>query len=434
MVARHRWAQCPGSVREAAKYPSRAPGPSAIDGTHTHTVLNRCVEAGLADPRKMVGVVLEDHDGQFVVDAERAVRAKVAIDYVIERVASFGGLATVQGEQKVSLRRMTGRDDMDGTYDIVITGGRTLEVCDYKDGMNIVPAEENLQLEQYAFGELGKYGVTPETIPFDEVRMTIIQPKAAYKGANPISTWTLSVREMLEYRISKLVMQGQACDQPDAPLVPGDSQCMWCPAKGGCAAFAAQASASIGLMFKPIVENPAMTDLVQQAQAQAQADPAVMSSEQLIQILEAAPLVRQMLSAAEAEAERRLRAGIPVPGYKLVEGRGSRKWALPEDEIAKKLTAMSVPKGEVYEQSVLSPAKVEKLTWKNKSGEPKALSKRQLATIDKDYVSHLTGKLTLVPESDSRPGIATNAAGMFGPVGEQPAASPPVEQLPDWLS
>jgi hypothetical protein len=53
--------------------------------------------------------------------------------------------------------------------------------------------------------------------------------------------------------------------------------------------------------------------------------------------VEAAPLIRQMLEGAEEEALRRFEAGMPVAGLKAVNGRGSRAWAFPEEEMADKL-------------------------------------------------------------------------------------------------
>jgi len=50
---RHRWGACPGSVREEAAYPEDRSGPAAIDGTHSHTLLEHCVKADLGDPRTM---------------------------------------------------------------------------------------------------------------------------------------------------------------------------------------------------------------------------------------------------------------------------------------------------------------------------------------------------------------------------------------------
>jgi hypothetical protein len=63
---RHRWALCPGSVREEAKYPEERTNAAAIDGTHSHTLLEHCIKAGLANPLNMVGVKLKDDDGEYV--------------------------------------------------------------------------------------------------------------------------------------------------------------------------------------------------------------------------------------------------------------------------------------------------------------------------------------------------------------------------------
>jgi hypothetical protein len=46
---RHRWAVCPGSIREEVKFPDERSSLAAIDGTHTHTLLEHCLWAGLTD-------------------------------------------------------------------------------------------------------------------------------------------------------------------------------------------------------------------------------------------------------------------------------------------------------------------------------------------------------------------------------------------------
>ena len=80
----YRWLACPGSVREEAKYPEPPSGPGAIDGTHSHTLLEHCIK-GNGDPLKMVGIKLKDHEGEFIVDRARADRVKVALDYIRSR-------------------------------------------------------------------------------------------------------------------------------------------------------------------------------------------------------------------------------------------------------------------------------------------------------------------------------------------------------------
>lgn len=424
---RHRWALCPGSVREEAKYPEERSGPAAIDGTHSHTLLEHCIKAGLADPTLMVGVRLMDDEGEFVIDADRAARVKMAIEYVKSRVTQLNGMAEVVPETRVDPQWFTNRDDLSGTVDIQIISGDVLEIIDYKDGMAEVPAEGNLQLEQYALGKLAecrKGHNVPEQYPWHEVRMTIIQPKLALRGGTPITTWTVPVSELLT-KISVLVDQARATDNPDALLIPGDSQCKYCRAKGACSALAGNVMKEVGIMFQPIADQT-----FEIAQQSADRDPAVMSDDQIRQVMEAAPLMRQLLEAVEKEALRRLEAGQSIPGLKLVNGRGSRTWALPEEEMAEKLVKMGIPKTAIYETKLVSPAKAEKLVWEKRDGTKVSLTPRQMSRMEQEYVSKMAGKLTVVPESDSRPAVVKNAAPMFSVVEAAPAA----ESVPSWLS
>mgnify|MGYP000293476981 CR=1 FL=1 len=88
---RHRWALCPGSIREEAKFPEEGGGPAAIDGTHSHTLLEHCIDNGLVDPISMVGQKMIDHEGEFVVDTDRATRVKVAIDQAHKAATARAG-------------------------------------------------------------------------------------------------------------------------------------------------------------------------------------------------------------------------------------------------------------------------------------------------------------------------------------------------------
>lgn len=420
---RHRWALCPGSVREEAKYPDERSSPAAIDGTHSHTLLEHCINRGLSDPMDEVGDVFADDDGIFVVDADRAARVKIAIEYIRER--SMNGMFKVISEQRVDPQFLLGRDDLSGTVDCQIIGPDWIEIIDYKDGMGVVSAEGNMQLEQYAYGVLAGYKLPVNAeYPVKSVIMTIIQPKLALKGMKAITSFTRDVRDMLN-DLGTIVVQAAATDAPDAPLVPGESQCKFCRAKGSCAALAGNVMKEVGIMFQPVVNQT--LDVAQQS---ADKDPATMDDQQIRQIMEAAPLMRQLLEGVEKEALRRLEAGQSIPGLKLVHGRGSRVWALSEEEMAEKLIKMGIPKSAVYETKLVTPAKAEKLTWEKRDGTKVSLTDRQLKRMEQEYVTKLAGKLTVAPESDSRPAVITNAAPMFSAVEAAPAA----ESLPSWLS
>lgn len=426
----HRYMRCPGSVRESAKFPPSPSGPSAIDGTHSHTLLEHCVNNALLEPAEMIGKELSDHEGTFVVDAERAARVKVAIDYIRER--SMNGTFKVLSEQRVDPHKYTGFHEQAGTVDIRIYRGAMIETVDYKDGMMPVDVEDNEQLDLYALGTLAEFDKPEEQ--FKLVRTVIIQPKLSLKGLAPIATHERPIGMVLalgaEYRAGAL-----RTFAADAPLVPGDKQCKWCPVRS-CAARTTKALEAAGVTFPSIDPNllPAVTgDASDQLAAQ---DTNALSDDKLREILEAAPLMRQTIEQAEAEALRRLESGKTIAGLKLVMGRGSQVWNLPDDQIAEKLTGMGVPKGTVHVTKVVSPAQAKKLTWENRKGEKKALSERQLKTIETEYISKLGGKLTVAPESDPRPAVVRDATPLFAAVSQaEPAAieAPAAPVLPDWM-
>ena len=408
---RHRWGNCPGSVREERAYPDSSSGLSAIEGTHSHTLLEQCIRGNLVDPHTRVGHLLTDHEGEFTVDNDRADRVAVAVNYVRER--SMGGLLPVLAEQRVNPAPLLFRDDLHGTVDVQIHGMTDLEIIDYKDGMRDAWDSALLQMEQYAVGVLA--GLRGQHT-FETVKMTVIQPKLAFKGLPAIRSVERSVEEILGEVAREILVEAGRASEPDAPLVPGDLQCKWCRHKGACPALA-----------KHALDVIAVTGLVLDA---AQKEPTVMSDQQLVEIMEAAPLVRQLLEGVEAEALRRMKAGQTIPGLKLINGRGSRAWALPEEEMAQKLVRLGIPKGEVYESKMISPAKAEKLRWKKKDGTEVQLSARQLKTMKQEYVVNLVGALTVALDADHRPAVSTDASSLFGAVN----AAPVVETSPLWLT
>ena len=401
----HRWTVCPGSIREEAKYPDTS-GAAAVDGTHSHTLLERALTDDL-DPTMYVGKLLDDHEGEFIVDKDRANRVAMAYAHVQHRAKELDALMVV-AESRVNPANLLGRDDCSGTVDVQIHAGTHVDIIDYKDGAGIVSAKDNQQLELYALGVLA------DNPHIQSVRMTIIQPKLAQRGMKAITSYDMMAVDLLA-RVEQYKAAAAATDNPDAPLVPGESQCKFCKAKGSCSALASNVMEALS-MFQSI-------DIAQQA---ADKNPNELSDQQIREIVESAPLVRQLLEAVEAEALRRFEAGVTISGLKAVYGRGTRSWSLPEEEMADKLVKMGIPKTAIFETKLITLAKAEKLTWEKRDGEKKQLSDRQLKTLETEYIRKSQGKLTIVPESDHRQAVVLDAAPMFGAVNSEP-------DLPAWL-
>lgn len=406
--SRHRWAACPGSVREVAKYPERKAGSAAIEGTHTHTVLNKL----LTNVEVRVGDQLEDHEGTFIVGKEQLERAMIAVEYVNQRCGELGYDVVLHSEFEVNPESLVGNPNMYGTADVVLyKPGHTLEVIDYKNGINIVYAKNNPQLEQYAVGVVAESIQKNFPIP-SQIKLTIIQPKLCGLGMSGIDSWEISHSELMAIK-DKMIVEWMATEEPDAPLIAGEKQCKYCAHKGNCSAMVSQSLAASGIVFENL-------EVAKQA---AEINPSLLPDTQLVEIMEAAPLVRQMIEAVEEEAQRRLDSGKVINGLKLVNGRGSRSWNIDEEEIAKKLKKMGVPKDKIFETNVISPAKVEKLKWV-KGEENVKLTDRQLKLIN-EYVTTVLGKPKVVLDSDHRKEVTT-AQSLFAPV--------ETVSLPEWLS
>jgi hypothetical protein len=408
---RHRWGVCPASVREEAKYPEAPSGPSAVDGTHTHTLLEKCIKEQCF-ALSLVGQTLFDHEGEFIVDAVRAERVDFTMNYIMGRRIEIGLDSQLIAEMEVNPAPIFHRSDLSGHVDVQIVGKNYLEVVDYKDGMAVVDAENNPQLEQYAFGCICAH----QDHDFKTIRMTIIQPKLRDKGLTGISSWEISYDELMNMIRLDLSLQATATDDPNAPFNPGEAQCKYCAHKGACTTLLNKSMDAAGIAFDTI-------DVAKQA---ADKDTHTMTDQQLRDLIEAAPMIRQLIEAAENEALSRLRAGKSIEGLKVVKGRGSRAWAFPDEGMAEKLKKFGLPKDVIWETTLISPAKAEKVTWQKRDGSTKQLTDKQLALMESEYIKKSDGKLTVVSVTDSRPAVSFSVESMFAPT-DLPAFLLPLE-------
>ena len=400
--ARHRWGACPASVREEARYPESRSGAAAIDGTHTHTLLEQCLKNN-ASVESMIGMVLYDHEGSFIVDKERAERVQFALDYIAERVSRTGG--RIYAEQKVDPAVTLGRDDMSGTVDVVIHSPEVMEIIDYKDGSAEVSAYKNPQMEQYA------WGLVPTANP-KTVRVTIIQPKLRAMGREGISFYEVTREVFLEGK-DEIIRQAAATDAPDAPYIPGEAQCKYCAHAGNCSARTNHMLSKSGITFGP-------STVLEQTMSLSVTD---LTTDRIREIVEALPMLRGWLDSVEEAALERIKSGTPIDGLKIVRGRGMRSWAFPEEEIAEKLRKMTVPKSVIWKTAIISPAAAEKLKWQ--SGEKqKQLSVKQLKVLKEEMILKGEGKLTVVSAADERQAVEFgNVEAMFAEA----------DALPSWL-
>ena len=279
-----------------------------------------------------------------------------------------------------------------------------VEIIDYKDGISPVAAKGNPQLEQYAVGVMSELYAAGKTIP-ETFTLTIIQPKLRMKGLSGIDSHTYTLAELMVIK-DKMVAEAAATDAPDAPYNPGESQCKYCAHGGACTARTTQALSSAGITF-------ANLEVVEQT---ANKEPTTMTDKQLREVLEAAPLLRQMIDAAETEALRRFEAGQEIDGLKAVRGRGSRSWSHDDEAMESHLKSAGIPKSAIYKTTMISPAQIEKVRWSKRDGTVCQVTPAKLHQLQETCIKKSEGKIQIVASADPRPAVTLSAAALFGAV------------------
>lgn len=232
----------------------------------------------------------------------------------------------------------------------------------------------NPQLTMYGAAGLEEYGIA---LDFARVRTVIIQPRLDH-----ISERVQTVQEIADF-VGEVKAAVAAAEAPDAPLVPSTDGCRWCRAKATCKAVQAK-----------VIEAFESIDKTEVASA---------SDDALAEAMAKTELIEGWIKAIRAEVERRLVSGLPVPGYKLVQGkRGHRKWSSASEAEAT-LKAMRVPHDRMYDYSLVSPTTVEKLFKEGVVG-PRQWPKLQ------PLITQSEGGPSVAPESDKRPAISVTSA------------------------
>lgn len=121
--------------------------------------------------------------------------------------------------------------------------------------------------------------------------------------------------------------------------------------------------------------------------------PPLITNAEMGEYLEKGADVEKWLSDLKEFALKECLAGKDVPGWKAVEGRGTRSWT-DQDKAFEVVKDAGIDETMLYVKSPLSLAKVEEL-----------MGKKAFAASVGDYVIKSPGKPTLVKTSDKREAI-----------------------------
>ncbi|MCM3163742.1 DUF2800 domain-containing protein [Metabacillus litoralis] len=261
-----------------------------------------------------------------------------------------------------------------GTSDTTILSTKKLEIIDLKYGKGIaVSAYENTQMKLYALGAINQFGFLYDDLEI--VQMTISQPRL-----DSISTFEMSVKDLLEWADLVVKPKAELAFRGEGDFIAGD-HCRFCKVKATCRARAEEKLKLACMDFQK---------------------PPLLSDEEVVEVLNT---IDQLVSWAKDVQEFALTKAISEnklwPGMKLVEGRGSRKYA-DEDAVRQALTAAG------YDQDLIHKKTLNTITTLEKE-----LGKETFNELLGSLVTEAPGKIKLVPEQDKRPEIKASPAADF---------------------
>lgn len=379
--ASHRWLHCTPSPRLEDSLPD-SESEAAKRGTLAHEIAELKLQklfSGLTS--RKYNAALKKFKAHDLYEPIMDDHTNAYVDYIQSIVHQFPSPPFVAIERKVDYAHIA--PEGFGTSDCIIIGSGRLYVIDYKNGQGVpVSAENNSQMKLYG---LGAYKAFSLLFPIETVHVAIVQPKVWDQP----SEWSLSANELLSWGESIKPIAQQAFDG-QGEYVPG-SHCGFCRAKSTCRARVTQ---------------------IMEAGTKAPMKPPLLSWDEAADVLKRAEGIVSWYSdlkkLALAEA---LKGGI-VPGWKAVEGRGSRDYT-DLDAAFKHLQEKGIEEAILYDRKPLTPPQLEK-----------ALGKKEYRELleEPGLVVSRSGAPTLVADDDKRPGITNQVKpeDVFGPAPDQP--------------
>lgn len=364
-----RWKTCPGSIREisAAGLPSED-NQYSKEGREAHSLLEECLSTrNYQDAATPAQIGKGDHHA-----ADAVTDALIYLKPFLRQ----GNVVIVERSVYIPIIKDT------GTPDIMIWDptNRFLHCFDYKHGQGFaVDAKENSQGRLYLSGYRALPAIKGK---IKKMFFHIMQPRA-YHYDGPMRCEEITPAEM---DLWEAEWQGyaDACDAPDAPLVPSPDGCRWCAVRAQCPALRQQAVEAARMDFKDFLD-PAVPVPVPQL-------PTV--GEQLTRAMQAIPLIEAWIKNVKAEVLKRTMAG-EATGFKMVEGRANRQW-IDQDAVIDYLQKCEYPPA----LDAIAPRKLVGLKEMEKLLHPDIRDETMAAIAHKP-----PGKPTLVPNDDPRPPI-----------------------------
>lgn len=247
------------------------------------------------------------------------------------------------------------------TADCILLGDGELHIIDFKYGKGgEVSAEHNPQMMLYALGTYLEYSFL---FQIEAIKMTIVQPRIGN-----ISEYSMLVEELLEWAELTVKAKAQMAWNGEGNFIAGE-HCKFCRAKASC-------------------RERARKNL--EAEKFEMKEGALLSLDEIEEALEKAIDLAKWAEDLKEYALSESLEGNDIPGWKAVEGRGSRNFT--DNELAiKKLKEAGIAEELLYERKRYTLAQIEKM-----------VGAKDFKNIVGDLVIKNPGKPTLVVEADKR--------------------------------
>jgi hypothetical protein len=355
---------CPASSALEATLPETT-SPYAEEGTRAHTLSELCLLHGWQ------ATALPESDPRLAPLDRFPVEMREHVQVYLDRVRAAAEGATLLIEQTMDLGRWL--PGSRGTADAIILRDRCIEVWDLKYGAGVpVDPERNPQLMLYGLGALEAFG---SLILTDKISLTVAQPRL-----NHIESWTLNAADLLAWG-ETAALAARATREPDAPFVPGASQCRFCRAKATCRARAEQHQRLAHEDFAEPLPAPNMLTL-----------------DELARLLPRLHDFEQWAADVRTYALEAALCGVEIPGHKLVEGRSVRQWR-DEPALAATMAALGIDPAQLTVRKMIGITAAEKALG----------GKKKAAPLLDQLTVRPPGKPVLVEAADPRPVLTPTA-------------------------
>ena len=357
-----RWIACPPSVRLCEQFED-VESEYAKEGSLAHEIaelkVRKLIDPGLtsrkftASMKKLKEKDLYQEEMQGYMDEY--------VEFIQEQMYSYSTTPHIAVEQKVDFSEYV--PDGFGTADCILIANDTLHIIDFKYGKGVpVSVENNKQLLLYA---LGAYLAYEMIFPIVNIKMSIVQPRLAN-----IDTWECSLDYLLDF--AKIAQEKAAMALKGEGDFNCGEHCKFCKAKAICKE---RANANLELAKYEFKTADQLT------------------LEEIGQILEKAKDLAKWADDLKDYALSESLKGNEVPGWKAVNGKGSRNFT-NTDEAIKVLTDNGIAEELLFERKYLTLAQMEK-----------TVGKKEFNNLVGDLIVMNVGKPTLVEASDKREAI-----------------------------